>query len=251
MYDLLDKLSERLYWRVTYEDPPVLDERELTTELSPNGNPWHVLRNRYSASMSVRRTRTLSPVKVEVIGKALDTIRLAGDNTEYRVVYDGDYIHVSPIKIRSKNGELVTFEPMLDTRVSIPQGSYVLISLLNKVLSQVASKRGVGISIGTIPTNLFLQSQVTLQATDSSAQDIISQAVEGVRLQRLKDGDIIRTNWYLGYSHTQGHYFFNARTIRSEEDNTKEVSGPAMQEKVVEPTQKQPSTLTPYSKSKE
>src|SRR5260370_25348379 len=161
LQDICFQLEERFHWHITYEEPPVLSDEETRTEILPSGAPRVFLR---ASPMSVALAGIVSSTdnyKAAVLTAVLNAYHNSGNRAEFRFTQNGDFIHVLPTKVMGINGEVQDFDPLLDTRVSIPRGSYFLGAFVSSLMSQISQRRGIGIAQATVPTNLFAQTMVT------------------------------------------------------------------------------------------
>jgi hypothetical protein len=131
----------------------------------------------------------------------LGAYKRSGNHGSFTFSQNGRYIDVYPDKMRNERGIYVPFEPMLSTRVSIPEGRYRLDQLLWLVCDQLTQKRGFPIIHGTIPTATFLSITLSASAKDEPARDVLKNAFEDTKAIRASQGayDVRYFRWALLY----------------------------------------------------
>ena len=216
------KLQDALHWRITYEDPPLLDKSQLLPVIDANGTSRNDLRV-YSSTLRVSTKDHRLGIGKDRLMK--DLLKDCNNNTSvarFKFTRDGDFVHVMPTHVRIASGEFIQYQPLLETPVTIRMGTYLLDNFVNEVLSQVRKSRGVVIAKGPLIMNLFLQQSVTQSATIEPARDVLVRAFREVEDRQRANGNIIRLTWYLGYSHNLDSYFFNISGAHPEEIGSEE-----------------------------
>ena len=223
---VLDRLRKEFHWRITFEVPPVLDKNELVMAPRPGSTEMRpILRNIRTVSLSIPKIQTKTgrlPLneKQRIIESVFSELRRSGDDTEYRAIYDGDFIHIAPTAARGVDGKIKAYEPLMDTVVTIAPGIYRLGALVNEVLFQVQQIRRVSIALGTINLNVFANDAVSIEAINGPAGFVLARGFEEVRKSKLAAGWTIRLFWNIGYSHSGEHFWFNASSLVVEEDGS-------------------------------
>jgi len=220
LQDICFQLEEALHWRISYEDPPVLAGDELVPEMNPGGVSRLVMRAQPLSIDVPTKNSTSSEVKRDTVRTILDAYHRSGNRAVFREIQQGDFIHIVPDAVRGEDGRLQRFQPMFDTHVTIPRGTYSLGVLTSEILSQVGQIRGIPIMRATVPINLFAQATVTEAANDEPARDVLMRAFEGINEQRIADHlSVLRLTWYLLYNPNGQHYFFNVTSVALEQDD--------------------------------
>ena len=159
--------------------------------------------------------------KSKIMKTVLDTYNRSGNRAIFRVMQPGDLIHVVPVAVRGEDGTLQSFQPMLDTPVTITSGTYSLGALVDEIMAQISQKRGISIVRATVPINLFAQSTVTEEAFNEPARDVLVRAFEEINGPRLANhGSLLRLTWYLLYNPNGRHYFLNVHNVLPEQDHS-------------------------------
>ncbi len=214
--DLIDQLSVRYGWCINYEDAPIVAPDDLIDITSPTyRGPGRAYS--FFAKPVVVQTDLPDPVTFakeeeadivaargqerEAVEAILREYKHSVNRGSFTFSQNGKYIDVVPDKMRNKDGVYVPFEPLLSTKVTIPEGSYRLDQLLWLVSDQIAQKRGFPIIHGIIPTGTFLSITLKASANDEPARDILKSAFEDTKAIRAAHSayDIRYFRWVLLY----------------------------------------------------
>ncbi len=118
------KLQDTLHWRITYEDPPLLDKRELLPVVDDNGTSRNALRV-YSSTLRVStKDHRLGTVKDRLMKELLRDCHNSTNLARFKFIRDGDFVHVMPTHVRTASGEFIAYQPLLETPVTIPMGTF-------------------------------------------------------------------------------------------------------------------------------
>src|SRR5258706_5429494 len=244
LQDICLQLEEALHWRITYEDPPALVGDELVPATNPGGVSVLVMRALPLSIDVPTENSTSSEVKRDTVRMLLEAYHRSGNRAVFRGIQQGDFIHIVPEAVRGEDGRLQRFQPMFDTHVTIPRGTYSLGLLTSLILSKVGQSRGIPIMRATVPINLFAQATVTEEADDEPARDVLMRAFEGINAQRIADHlSVLRLTWYLGYSPNGNNYFLNVHSVALEQDDLR--NNAPSQSKQQQPETKLPQRSDP------
>jgi hypothetical protein len=131
----------------------------------------------------------------------------------YRVVYDGDFSHVSPTQYRKKDGTWAPWTPVLDTPVTFPSAQRSIGDAVNLVYTQVAAKIGIPITEGLAMTNLYQLVEPTY-ANGEPARVVLARIFEGQNAARVSQGvPALRITWDLLYDANEKCYALNTHAI--------------------------------------
>jgi len=258
---ICEQLEEKFHWRISYEDPPIYWQDELQQGVAPSGTPWLVL---HPVSLSVDIAIRPNPgglsaqnaleriLPTEPKRTAFKTILGAYhgnlNRDVYRVIESDDFIHIVPTAVRDENGTLRPFQPLLDTRITIPKGKYLLLTLVSQIIAQVSNKTGMRVFEGTIPMNLFTQMQMTEEANDEAARDVLERVFNKVDEQPpAQNLPPFRLTWYLGFSHNGQNYFMNIHAVGPEQGDSALANSQTSQP-AVGPKPKASNEPSPYNK---
>ncbi len=217
VYEILRGIQETYHWRIAYEEGPFLAEQNLVRKTAPTGR---LMFGRPARSVSFDvppLVDNLAATKISILTAVFEASRLASNLEEFRAFEDFGYINVVQTKIVGADGRLEDFEPLLDTKVTLPLQKYQLYDLVSSIINQVSTTRHLSISMATIPTSLFLNAYVTEEAYGEPARKILMRAFEGINGPRLSHGGSrLRLTWDLLYDDTERAYFFNVDGVDAE-----------------------------------
>ncbi|HUE23679.1 MAG TPA: hypothetical protein VMQ86_18460 [Bryobacteraceae bacterium] len=217
VYEILRRIQEVYHWRIAYEDGPFLAEQSLVPKASPTGR---VMFGRPIRSVSFDLpplVDNLAETKRSTMTAVFEACRRAGNSEQFRVFEDFGYINVVQAKIVGTDGRLEDFEPLLDTKVTLPRQRYLLYDLVSSIINQVSAARHIPIAMATIPTSLFLNVSTTEEASSEPARKILMRAFEAINGPRLsRGGSRLRLTWDLLYDDTEREYFFNVDGVDAE-----------------------------------
>lgn len=132
---------------------------------------------------------TSGEARAGVIKTLLLSYNDTGNRETYRIVREGNFLHVVPVAIVGEDGTRRAFEPVLATGISFPEQHFeTLYGLVGQVLGEVSQKRGISLVLGNVPANLFRRTAVVEAASDESAQEVLSRAFAETNGPRLAHG---------------------------------------------------------------
>jgi hypothetical protein len=222
MKDICDQLSDLFHWRVTYEDAPVLNPGELTTEAAPNGRSRLVMRARpVSFELPAMGNETVEAYRAKVMNTVIHAYAASGNRAAFQYTDDGEHIHVFPSAVAGVDGKVRTADSILSTKVNVPGGTYTVGELVSAILSQVATVAGTPIELATVPPNLFAFQKLTEEVNDKPAAEALDWIFEEINNPRYAAGfPPLRFRWVLTYVPDYGPiYFFNLSGVEPELDN--------------------------------
>jgi hypothetical protein len=210
-------LQDQLGWQVSYEDAPVFDKREFEPQVMPTGATLLRLRA-VPMSFDLPLPDALSTADRKPMLKAIfDAYRASGNRGGFEYIQKGDRVQVFQTVLIGEDGQPRAFQPMLDTKVSIQEGKYVLMNLVSDVLARVGRTRGIPIGLATVPFNLFLQTTVTEQANEEPARDVLERVFDEINGPRLLAGSPpVRLTWYLAAGPMGKVYYFSVGAASAE-----------------------------------
>jgi hypothetical protein len=215
--DVCRALEAQFHWRISYEEAPVFAQEDVQTGTAPNGVPWLVLRDVPAVVDVPIESGMSADAKGKTLQSILDGHKRGGSRAGFTIGQNGDLIHVMATSVRGRDGKMEHFEPLLDTRISLPRDRYALETLVSMVLTQVSQVRGMSIALATVPTNLFAQSIVTEEANNEVARDVLVRAFEEINGARYaRNLRPVRLTWYMNYEPNGGTYFFNVHNVEPE-----------------------------------
>jgi hypothetical protein len=219
--DICVALKDQMRWRVTFEEAPVLWPEDAVRERNPQLLRERLVARSSPVEVEIPSDRNITSTALKAsLEKILSAYHKSGNRGTYRYVLDGAYIHILPSAVRGRDGQSLALQPVLDTPVTIPKGSYNILSLVHSMLEQIRRQRGIAIVDGYIPMNLFVQSRVTLEARDEPARAVLARAFTEVDKVRRADGmPAVGVVWHLLYNATDEYYVFNVSGVPHDEDD--------------------------------
>jgi hypothetical protein len=214
----LGKLVGQLWtshkYLITYEEGPYDPDKEVFTETHPNGKrfrypAWKPITfhgippKDANADYLVPEQQTAAALTVAE--SAVAEYNSSGNPGRFQVLKDGDYVHIIPAGIR-RNGNIVDFQPILDTRVtfldSMPR---LCLYALNDLVSQLENLRGIHI-ITNVPANALLRHQCQINGIDMTARSAFEEFVH--QIEPPKENWVrLRYSWTVGYDLQEDIYF--------------------------------------------
>jgi hypothetical protein len=228
--DLIDQLNKRYGWCVNYEEAPVVAPNDLIDITSPTYEGPGRAYKFFSMPVTVQTNLpdpTVLSKQEEIDGlavraqerEAVEAILLAyrssGNRGSFALSQNGKYIDVFPDKMRDQNGVYQPFEPMLSTKISIPDKAFRLDQLLWLVCDQVAQKRGIPIVHGTAPLGTFMAISLREPAEEEQAREVLVRAFEDTKAIRASHGayDVRYFRWALLYDAGVQAYAMNIEWV--------------------------------------
>jgi hypothetical protein len=197
---------ERAYgFAVTYEDPRFVHPSDLVEreyrgahDLIPRGGP-------FSAMFDPPTPDSTQDAVAAAITSIVGQYNASGYPAQFRVVVTEDIVHVVPSSVRDTNGELAATSSILDGRISVPAAAgQNLYQGLRGILDTVEKSAGQTVEIGTVPTNLLMQSPMKVDALAAPARDVIAAALRS-------SGRAL--SWRLLYGASRKRYVFNVHLV--------------------------------------
>ena len=219
LQNVAQQLGNQCGWRITYEEGPLSNKEDL------QNNVPGFLKKSDPVSLPIA-TRKYLPFKftfnepaspydraaeIKTIDALLQDYKESDNLPYFAVRHSGnDYSHIVQVLTKDENGNIIPFQPVLDTPITFPKETRQLDTVVKLILRQVAQERNVGITEGTLPTMLFRQVQVEVGANNESARSVLIEALDAAQLQRSA---VTRVMWQLNYDVLSKYYYFNAHII--------------------------------------
>lgn len=217
MREIAAKGLDRFGWNVCYEEPPWESSQDVAPRPGAKGNSLMVRGKPFV--VRIEEPADLSDLKARgaVFKSIVDQHRRAGNPPFFMSRQDAGCSHiVAPAYVRS-DGKIQAFEPVLDTRISIPPGKRKVGETVKLVLAEISRIRTMNIVEGTIPMNAFyssIDSDIFSEAKQERARDVLLRVFEEQNLVRIQEtGFQIRYGWSLNYSASNRTYYFNCRVV--------------------------------------
>ena len=179
--DVLLELQTRHHWVVTYEDSFYEfrdDVADVTASVRRDGStepkvfvPRDRLLQFTYQNAHIARPDVLMAALIEAYHATSD----AGDR--FRLLRQGAVYHVVPAVGRNANGTRVTRQSRLDVRITLPERSWRTYYTIDAILAEVNRVSGTRLAMGTVPTNLLIQTGGMIAANDEAARDVLVRAL--------------------------------------------------------------------------
>jgi hypothetical protein len=211
LWQLARQLEKAYKWRITYEEAPLEYPADLVNSATI-GIHWIARPTAFQASFEQPQDSRSMEEKWKILDSLVASY--SGPHGAMTVSSNGDYSHIIPTTLKNKAGQIVPFEPLLNTKVSFEPAQRNLLDTVRLIMSQVSSIRGVSIGLGTIPTNLFVQQQLLTNADNEQARDVLMRIFEDASGARQLSGfSPVRVTWTLLNDVSDRGYAFNAHLV--------------------------------------
>lgn len=228
---LAQAIPDHFGWDISYEEPPWESQRDVAPypggRSGKNGRLLIQRGKAFTLRFQEPGDLTDASTRRAVIDSVLKQFFGAGNSPFFQARHDGAYTHIVPGAYVGSDAKIVEFQPLLDTRISIPRGKRTVGETVSLVLAAVSRARSANIVMATIPMNAFyssIDSVIFSEGNNERARDIMIRAFEdqnGARMMSM--GLQIKFSWILSYEPTAKTYYFNCR-VRS---GPRQVSRPA------------------------
>ena len=170
LWQLARQLEKAYKWRITYEEAPLEYPADLVNSATA-GIHWIARPTAFQASFEQPQDSRSMEEKWKILDSLVASY--SGPHGAMTVSSNGDYSHIIPTTLKNKAGQIVPFEPLLNTKVSFEPANRNLLDTVRLIMSQVSRVRRVSIGLGIIPTNLFVQQQLLTNADNEPARDFL------------------------------------------------------------------------------
>lgn len=202
-------------WAVTYEDPRYIHPADLVDVtdkvrnpaavpsgrrvIGPRGGPFAFQFQRPSPDADQNQI-------AEIVGAMIGDFNLRDYAGKFKIVSTKRMLHVVPMSVRGVSGQQVPAGSILDARVSLPsrQGRATVDALMT-LFAAIETSTEQRIEMGTVPTNLLVQSRMDEGATDETARDFLERTLQATG----------RTlSWRLLYGQDYKRYVLNLTVVK-------------------------------------
>lgn len=206
---------EHLYgWRITYEDPPYASRETMSSGtavpfLVPKGRP-------YIFSTVPPGDRSLVHERMRIIRDILDQHSSSGNPGSFTAVHNGDFTHIIPVARTDESRGLVPYSSLLSASVTVEPKDRTVGEIVDLVLRQVSTIRGVAIVQGLRPAAMYQNEHCVRGADNEPAEDVLATIFELVNNRGISLGaSPQRVTWDLLYDPEGKQFFFSAHVISS------------------------------------
>jgi hypothetical protein len=162
--------------RITYEDPPLLDDSQ-TMPMVQGANTDTSLLIPKGGSL---RFKLPADASAEAVVAAVEKIVAdfnAGQRAATFSVRHDEMAHVVPRQVAVASGRLVPVTPVLDSKITLTPKRRSGLELLEEICRTVSAVSGQVVGVGTVPTNALVQQHVEISAKDEPARDVLEKLI--------------------------------------------------------------------------
>ncbi|MBV9081171.1 MAG: hypothetical protein JOZ62_00735 [Acidobacteriaceae bacterium] len=163
---------------VNYEDPPYEYSGDMMQYTPKPGKGAVVVpakRNSFSISLLSDNTERTAR-NADFVSSAVNAYNALENPEKFRFVQHDDVFTILPTQGRDRAGLATAIQSPLDVPITIASESVSLLAAIEMICDSInAALKRQTVVVGTIPTNLFLQRQVTLSADNTPARTLLEQ----------------------------------------------------------------------------
>lgn len=209
----IDVLERRYGVIITYEDAPYINEIDIEDQTSPAWRKSHPkgpralipkreqLEITYQTSQGAIKSEDIRPV----VQKLLDTHAEKNYPGRFRLLQEGQVLHIIPMQVRDSSGFLVNIDSILDTPITFPAQERKVNTTLELITNAVSQVKGIKFIIGMAPMNLLDRTFYSGGANNEKAKDVL------VRALKATNGKL---SWRIFYDPGLKWYALNIHEIR-------------------------------------
>jgi len=135
LWQLARQLEKAYKWRITYEEAPLENSADLVNSATI-GIHWIARPTAFQASFEQPQDSRSMEEKWKILDSLVASY--SGPHGTMTVLSNGDYSHIIPTTLKNKAGQIVPFEPLLNTKVSFQPAQRNLLETVRLILSQVS-----------------------------------------------------------------------------------------------------------------
>lgn len=210
LQQVLDAVTQEYGWAIDYEDPPYQSSLELVDATHPNWRAAHpdspgvmnirggLFRTTYPESES---TAVSTMEQARVIRQVVADYNASGNPGQFAVRDTAQgRLEIVGISVKDESGAQMPAAPILDTPIHVQAGSMRLDDAISAMLREVSRMTGTDVGFASGPTNLMIQTTVTLSGAEMPARDALREVLSQAK---------IHLYWRLLYDAGYKAYFFN------------------------------------------
>jgi hypothetical protein len=211
---VIEGLRSRFRWEIDYEDP-IYGDTELIDNTDPKWRSEHpvskgvtrVAGGTFEATFIVPKEEGDNHLQQEVaiLNKIVQAYNDTSNPGRFEVKHENkDRLAIVGISDTRSDGNSKVITPVLDARIALPPGDYIVADAITRILQLVSQKTGHTIAPGWWPTNIVIQSRIKIDGREQMARQLLSQICSSTRLPLL---------WRLLFDGDTGAYFFSLSTV--------------------------------------
>jgi len=108
----------------------------------------------------------------------LKTYKDAGNAAEFRLERTGTLFHLVASAARNRDGQYEGYQALLDARISIPDADRTAFEMIRAIASAVESKAATKVILGSVPTNVLIQTRLHEGAQNETARAVLIRCLQ-------------------------------------------------------------------------
>jgi hypothetical protein len=209
----IDILERKYGVIITYEDAPYINEMDVEDQTSPAWRQSHpkgpralipkrgLLEITYQTSQGPIKSDNIRPL----VQKLLDTHAEKNNPGRFRLLQEGEILHIVPMQVRDSSGYFVNIDSILDIPISFPEQERKVSTTLELITNAVSQIKGIKFVIGMVPLNLLDRTSFSRGSNNEKARDVL------VRALKATNGKL---SWSILYDPGLKWYVLNVHEIR-------------------------------------
>ena len=195
LYQAITTVREEYGWIVHFEDPPFHSDYDFIDDTDPLWRAAHPgakgarglaggsFQADYPEGPDTYGPRANSSGEEErILDKIVLDYNQSGNPGKFAVQQqaDGSYAIIGQT-VKDDHGNDQFVGSLLDTPISVAYGTRNAFESLSLIIAAISAKTGAKLMLGTLPTNTFVQSEVTIGGDNIPARDLLLQLVSGIK----------------------------------------------------------------------
>lgn len=207
-------LSETYGWVIDFEDPPYYSKYDLVDDTDSKWRAEHpsakgvtaIAGDKFQSQFSVSpNTGTSVEDEERILEKVISDYNQSANPGKFAVRNEGGgRFAVVGTNVKDETGHDQAVVPILDTRISIQEGTRDAFTTLKAILGAVTATGQPRIGLGTAPLNALSQSQVTAGGRGIPARVLLAQTLSAAK---------VKLYWHLYYDHDVQMYMLNVLSL--------------------------------------
>lgn len=211
---VVEGLRAHFLWDVDYEDP-IYGEAELVDNTDPRWQSEHpgargvtrVAGGVFLTTFTFPKEQGDTHLQQEaaVLNKIVQAYNETRNPGKFEVKNENkDRLAIVGISDTRGDGKNKPFTPVLDARIALPAGEYIVADAITRILQLVSQTTGQTIAPGWWPANIVIQTKFKADGREQTARQLLSQICSSTRLPLV---------WRLLYDGDTGNYFFSLSIV--------------------------------------
>jgi hypothetical protein len=223
MYEVAKALENKYGWRITYEDAPLENSRELKDITSPlykstHPDPLDVTLVPQARPFTFSwKTTNRGYNRQEILDQCVGQHNKISQNPgQFHSYQQGSVSHIVASEFRRKDGSMVSVKSPLDTVVSFPVEERTLLQTVSLILSTVESRNGTHILVGMMPGHV-MANNISVGAERITARDAMLVALNASDARNLEMGlPLLQMSWAMLFQADEQAYYLNLHATHAQ-----------------------------------